>query len=50
MLELPVLVFAANTAATAAQTRPDGSAVTENFTTAGGSSAWFAAFLTEPDA
>ena len=49
MLALPVLVFTANGTA-AAQTRPDGSAVTENFTTAGGSSAWFAAFLTEPDA
>jgi hypothetical protein len=47
LFSLPALVFAANgTAATAAQTRPDGSAVTENFTTAGGSSAWFAAPLT----
>ncbi len=33
-------------AATAALVRPDGSAVTENFTTAGGSSAWYAAPLT----
>jgi hypothetical protein len=35
-----------STAATAAVVRPDGSAVTEDFTTAGGSSAWFAAPLT----
>lgn len=43
---LPALAYASNdTAGTAAQVRPDGSAVTENFTTAGGSSAWFAAFL-----
>ena len=42
----PDLIAANGTAATAAQTRPDGSAVTENFTTAGGSSAWFAAPLT----
>jgi hypothetical protein len=47
LFALPSLVFAANgTAATAAQTRPDGSAVTENFTTAGASNAWFYAFLT----
>jgi len=39
-------VAANGTAATAAQTRPDGSAVTENFTTAGASTAWFAAPLT----
>ncbi len=40
------LMAANGTAATAAQTRPDGSAVTENFTTAGASTAWFAAPLT----
>jgi hypothetical protein len=46
-LALPSLVFAANgTAGTAAVVRPDGSAVTENFTTAGASTAWFAAPLT----
>jgi hypothetical protein len=39
--------FASNgTAATAAVVRPDGSAVTENFTTAGASTAWFAVPLT----
>jgi hypothetical protein len=47
MLVLPALASAANsTAATASLVRPDGAAVTENFTTAGGSSAWFAAPLT----
>lgn len=47
ILSLPALVLASNgTAATASQTRPDGSAVTENFTTAGAPTAWFAAPLT----
>jgi hypothetical protein len=46
-LALPSLALATNsTSATASVVRPDGSAVTENFTTAGGSSAWFAAPLT----
>jgi len=35
-----------STAATASVVRPDGSAVTEDFTTAGGSSAWYSAPLT----
>jgi hypothetical protein len=44
---LAVDLFAANgTAGTASVVRPDGSAVTENFTTAGASNAWFAAPLT----
>ena len=34
-----------NTAATASAVRPDGSAVTEDFTTAGGASAWYSAPL-----
>jgi hypothetical protein len=42
----PSLLATNNTAATASVVRPDGSAATENFTTAGGSSAWFAAPLT----
>ena len=46
-LALPSLALATNsTSATASVVRPDGSAVTENFTTAGGSLAWFAAPLT----
>ena len=42
----PNLIAANGTAATASVVRPDGSAVTENFTTAGASTAWFAAPLT----
>jgi hypothetical protein len=45
-LAFPALAVAANsTAGTAAQVRPDGSAVTEDFTSAGGSTAWFSAVL-----
>ena len=46
VLALPALATATNTTpATAALVRPDGSAVTEDFTTAGGNDAWFAAPL-----
>lgn len=39
------MLAANSTAATASVVRPDGSAVTEDFTTAGGSSAWYSAPL-----